>query len=466
MGNRADIKTNSPRKQAGSLYLLNLGCAKNLVESEFLLWRLKKDGWKMTSVPAKAEVIIINTCAFITPAIEESIEEILLLAENKKKGACKKLIVAGCLPQRFQKEISKSMPEADYFVGTGAFHKIPEIINIKKRNKNIFPDPNKSPFPKHNQKRIIQNKKSVYIKIAEGCNRKCSYCIIPELKGKYRSRPFADIISEAQALIKKGAKEISLIAQETTLYGKDLKNAPDFSELLKIISEKVFSYSKDITIRVLYTHPASLNKKIIKTVAQTKNIASYFDLPIQHASDKILKKMKRGYNAEKLYETINVIKNYDPNAVLRTSIIVGFPNETEKDFKLLYDFIKKVKFDHLGAFMYSDAEDIPSNKFKRRVSKEIAEKRYKTLMKKQAEISYNKNQKRIGKIYKVLIEKKEEKNIFTGRAWFQAPEVDGIVYVNAGNKISMDNKLKIEEGEIVSVKIEDAAEYDLFGTPI
>ncbi len=459
MENKSNIKNNSPRRHAGSLYLLSLGCAKNLVESEFLLWRLKTDGWNIISDPAKAEVIIINTCAFITPAIEESIDEILSLAENKKNGACKKLIVAGCLPQRFEKEISESMPEVDYFVGTGAFHKIPEIASINKRKKIFFPDPNLSPFPKPNQKRIIQNKKSVYLKIAEGCNRRCSYCIIPKLKGKYRSRSVFDICSEAEALTKEGAKEISLIAQETTIYGKDLRVASDFSELLKRISEKAFLYSKDIIIRVLYTHPESLDEKIIKTIAQTKNIASYFDLPIQHASDNILKKMGRGYNAEKLYEIINTIRDYAPNAVLRTSLIVGFPNETEKDFKRLYDFIKKVKFDHLGVFTYSGAKDIPSGKIKKKVTKKIAEKRYKTLMKKQAEISFEKNQKRIGETYKVLIEE-EEKGVFTGRTWFQAPEVDGIVYVNA----LADNKL--EKGDVVSVKINEAAEYDLFGTPI
>jgi ribosomal protein S12 methylthiotransferase len=283
-------------------------------------------------------------------------------------------------------------------------------------------------------------------------------------KGEYRSRPLFDICAEAETLIKKGAKELILIAQETTLYGKNLQPAADLSELLKQISEKTFLYSKDIIIRVLYTHPKSLNQEIIKTIAQTENIASYFDIPIQHVSNNILKKMGRGYSAEKLYELINTIRYYAPNAALRTSLIVGFPNETEKDFQQLYDFVEKVKFDHLGVFIYSNAEDIPSNRLKKHISKEIAEKRYKTLMRKQAEISYNKNQKRIKKIYNILIEEKEEKNIFVGRAWFQAPEVDGIVYVNTQNKANFYNKLK--QGDIVLVKINEAAEYDLFGTPI
>ncbi|MBW1649216.1 MAG: 30S ribosomal protein S12 methylthiotransferase RimO [Deltaproteobacteria bacterium] len=465
MTDKFNIKNNSLRQQfAGSLYLLSLGCAKNLVESEFLLGRLKTDGWNITSDPRKAEVIIINTCAFITPAIKESIDEILLLAENKKNGVCKKLIVAGCLPQRFEKEIVQTLPEVDHFVGAGAFDQIPALAAGTKTGKNIFVNPSLSPFPKPNQKRITQNNKSVYIKIAEGCDRKCTYCIIPKLKGEYRSRPAADIYTEAETLIKKGAKELILIAQETTLYGKDIKSFIDFSELLKQISQKAFLYSKDVIIRVLYTHPESLDKKIIKTIAQTENIASYFDIPIQHSGNNILKKMGRGYDAEKLYELINTIRYYAPNAALRTSLIVGFFGETEKNFQRLYDFVEKVKFDHLGVFIYSDAEDIASNRLKNNVSKKTAEKRYKALMRKQAEISFYKNQKRIGETYKILIEEKEEENIFAGRAWFQSPEVDGIVYVNAKNKNSTHNKIK--QGDIVSVKIDEAAEYDLFGTPI
>jgi ribosomal protein S12 methylthiotransferase len=444
-----------------TIYLKSLGCAKNQVDAEIMLSRFIKAGLKPVSDPEKAEIIIVNTCGFIEPAINESIDAVLELAEYKKKGLCKKLIISGCLPERFKEDIIEAIPEADIFLGAGILDSIKNIAeNIDSIPKKNFPDQNLGGFYLPIERDAAKHGTAAYIKIAEGCDKVCTYCIIPKIRGKYRSREIDDICAEAEILSKNGVREIILIAQETSCYGKDLGNYVSLSTLLKKLADKMAKTADKtadkIMIRVLYCHPESIDEKLIKTITQTDNICSYFDIPVQHSSDSILKKMGRKYKKDDLLKLFDKIRKYSPDAALRTTFIVGFPQETEKDFQEVYDFVEDIEFDHLGAFVYSDAEDIFSHKLHNHIDKKTAEKRRDIIMKLQQQISYNKNQNHIGKKYKALIEKKD-KEIYIGRTWFQAPEIDGITFIEAEN-------LKI--GDFADIVVTDALHYDIIGKPL
>ncbi|MBW2491840.1 MAG: 30S ribosomal protein S12 methylthiotransferase RimO, partial [Deltaproteobacteria bacterium] len=340
------------------LYLASLGCAKNLVDSEEMLGRMIKAGWRITQNPQNAETIIVNTCSFIESAVNESIDTILELARFKSNGACKRLIITGCLPERYREAIAETLPEVDVFLGTGAFDK---IVTAAHDDFNIgrcfLPDPNIISYRQQKPLRIRSSSYMAYLKIAEGCSRHCTYCIIPKLRGKQRSRHLKDVVLEARDLISSGVKELILIAQDTTHYGTDLHPPVPLYRLLEKISE----ISNNIWIRILYGHVESIDDSFIRTVAEHRNICSYFDIPIQHASDRILKKMGRNYTSKDLYRLFDNIRSTVPDAALRTAIIVGFPGETDKDFETLSTFIQDICFDNLGVFIYSDAEDLPSH---------------------------------------------------------------------------------------------------------
>lgn len=438
------------RRHKKSVYLESLGCARNLVDSELMLGRLAGAGWNIVKEPAGAGVIIINTCSFIESAISESIDTILELAKYKQNGACRRIIVTGCLPERFREKIIKTLPEVDFFLGTGAYDKIVQAIEgVPMVSGCLLPDPNLTSVRTSSVPRIRSVSHMAYIKIAEGCSRHCSYCIIPKLRGKQRSRPVEDIVSETRLLIESGAKELVLVAQDTTSYGKDLGGRVTLGLLLNKISK----IAENTWIRVLYGHPESIDDETIKTMASYGNICSYFDIPIQHASRYILKKMGRNYSQTYLLNLFDKIRSMVPGASLRTTVISGFPGETEKDTKELLSFIEKVKFDHLGAFVYSDSKDIPSHKLPDRVPKNVAKKRYDRIMSRQMEISLESNRKYIGRVLDVLIEESPEEKLFIGRTIDQAPEVDGITYVTGDLKI----------GSFARTKITDALEYDLVG---
>lgn len=438
------------RRHKKSVYLESLGCARNLVDSELMLGRLAGAGWNIVKEPAGAGVIIINTCSFIESAISESIDTILELAKYKQNGACRRIIVTGCLPERFREKIIKTLPEVDFFLGTGAYDKIVQAIEgVPMVSGCLLPDPNLTSVRTSSVPRIRSVSHMAYIKIAEGCSRHCSYCIIPKLRGKQRSRPVEDIVSETRLLIESGAKELVLVAQDTTSYGKDLGGRVTLGLLLNKISK----IAENTWIRVLYGHPESIDDETIKTMASYGNICSYFDIPIQHASRYILKKMGRNYSQTYLLNLFDKIRSMVPDASLRTTVISGFPGETEKDTKELLSFIEKVKFDHLGAFVYSDSKDIPSHKLPDRVPKNVAKKRYDRIMSRQMEISLENNRKYIGRVLDVLIEESPEEKLFIGRTIDQAPEVDGITYVTGDLKI----------GSFARTKITDALEYDLVG---
>jgi len=435
------------------LNLVSLGCARNLVDSENMLSRLVKTGWSITQQAADADVIIVNTCSFISDAVDESIDTILELARFKKTGKCKRLLVTGCLPERFREDLAESLPEVDIFLGTGAYNQVAEVLSesLKKSSKTcLLPDPDNVPFQKSDVPRIHTSGTYAYLKIAEGCSKHCTYCIIPKLRGKHRSRPTDDIFYEAQQLIRSGAKELTLVAQDTTFYGTDLRPQTSLAELL----EKLSVISEDVWLRFLYTHPESMDTHLMKIVTAHKNICSYFDIPIQHASDKILKKMGRGYTRDELRRLFDLIRSTVPDAALRTTVITGFPGETEKEFELLLNFIEEIRFDHLGVFTYSDSEDLPSHNLTKPVNQDTANKRQDILMNRQADISRAINAKHIGKTYPVLVEKRPDEGSLIGRTFFQAPEVDGVTFISG-------EKLKI--GNFAPIKITNAFEYDLSG---
>ncbi len=415
-----------------------------------MLGRLATAGWNIIQDPARAHTIIVNTCSFIESAIEESIDTILDFAAYKQNGPCRRLIVTGCLPERFREKIVKTLPEVDYFIGTGAFDKIVQAVEgVPMASGCLLPDPNLTVLNEPNIHRIRTVLHTAYIKVAEGCSRHCSYCVIPRLRGKQRSRLPEDIVLEAKLLIESGVKELILVAQDTTSYGKDLKSSAGLGRLL----EKISKISNDIWIRILYSHPESIDDNIIKTIASGRNICSYFDIPVQHSSRPVLNRMGRNYNQKDLLNLFDKVRSAAPDSSLRTTVITGFPGETDKDFKELFSFIEKVKFDHLGVFTYSDSKDIPSHKLPDRVPKNIAKKRRDRIMSRQREISLENNRKHIGKVFDVLIEESPEKNLCIGRTKYQSPDVDGIVYVTGDFK----------EGSFARVKISDALEYDLIG---
>ncbi len=454
-----------------NLYLLSLGCARNQVDSEIMLGRIKKAGWTIVDDPEAADAIVVNTCSFIEEAADESIEMILELAHYKQTGSCQRLVVAGCLPERYREQITAQMPEVDAFIGTGAFDRIVEAVEGSKfAGGCLLPDPAIISPQEKDAPRALSTSHLAYLKIAEGCSQHCTYCIIPKLRGKKRSRPPQEIIAEAHNLLTAGVKELVLVAQDTTAYGKDLQPPASLSQLLDSLArllEQPLPHSGAVVnsqdtpgawIRVLYGHPESIDNGFIKTVASLPNVCSYFDIPIQHVSRTILKKMGRNYNRDDLKRLFDKIRTQVPGASLRTTLIVGFPGENEKDFKALLRFVEYTRFDHLGIFLYSDSEDLKSHRLPGHVPAEVAQERYDQLMSSQLDISAQKYQKYIGQTLEVLVEEAVENGLYAGRAPFQAPEVDGMTYIKF-NAAQPDPAI----GSFSQIKVTDAMEYDLIG---
>ncbi|MBT4875681.1 MAG: 30S ribosomal protein S12 methylthiotransferase RimO [Desulfobacula sp.] len=441
------------------IFLETLGCSRNRVDSEIMLGKLVAAGHSITDDPHLAQVIIVNTCGFISTASDEAVDVLLEMAKLKKTGLCKKLIATGCLSQRYKEDenLLSALPEVDAFLGTAAIDLIVEAVeNESKKPLIVFPDPVNRPFQDLAEQRQLTNNFLAYIKVSEGCNRKCTYCIIPSLRGIQRSRPVADICKEAAILVKTGVKEILLTAENTTDYGQDFQDGKGFEHVLASVAATLENEHANANtwIRFLYTHPKTLTESIIKSVKNHKNICSYYDVPIQHASSSILKKMGRPYTIEDLYALFNTIRKIDPGAALRTTIIVGFPGESDADFDQLMTFIKDIRFDHLGVFTYSDSDDLKSHLLKNHVPSKIAEKRHGMLMAAQAKISVSINEKHVDKTFEVLVEENPEKGVYIGRTKFQAPEVDGVTFIYANG---------LEIGTFVKVRITDAFEYDIAG---
>jgi len=464
------------------VFLESLGCSRNQVDSEIMLGKLVAAGHQRTDDPGLAQIIIVNTCGFISTASEEAVDVILEMAEYKKSGSCQKLIATGCLAQRYKDDpnLLASLPEVDAFLGTAACEHIVDVVEGRQTIPlALFPDPSRRRFQDLGIDRELISQGYAFIKVSEGCNRHCTYCIIPELRGIQRSRPVADICTEASLLVAKGVKEIILTAENTTDYGQDLVSETDsalsgsdqvvpgqigsdptgsdrlgFDGVLSSLSDTLANQDENVWIRFLYTHPKTLGPEVIKIVQRNSNLCSYYDVPIQHAASTMLKRMGRPYTRKDLVELFTLIRKLDPGASLRTTLIVGFPGETEEEFQTLVDFIKEIRFDHLGVFIYSDSEDLKSHGLKKHVPKDIAEQRHDILMSAQAKISHELNERHVGKIYPVLVEESPEQGVYIGRTMFQAPEVDGMTFIYSNG---------LEIGTLVRVRITDAYEYDIAG---
>ena len=422
------------------LNFISLGCAKALVDSEKLIGALKNTNYDITDNPEDADTMVINTCGFIDMARQESIDTILQAAELKKKGTLNKLVVMGCLSERYPKELSKDIPEVDYFFGSNDHVKIMQLLTGKEFSQDdpIF------------LRSILTPQHYAYIKIAEGCDNGCSFCSIPIMRGLQKSRSIDSIIWEAEKLSDQGVKELLIIAQDTTSYGWDLKPKQYLNNLVEELDSLDFEW-----IRIHYAHPAHLSKKIIQSIANANNFCSYLDMPIQHASDPILKSMRRGLNAEGIKKRIQLLRDTVQDIKIRTTLIVGYPGETEEDFEKLCSFIEEVRFDRLGVFTYSEEEGTLAEALKDDIPQAVKNDRKAKIMDLQANISNENNQLMIGKELRVLVDDSGEKHS-VGRTEFDSPEIDNIVNIDA----------KLEVGQFYNVKIQSANEFELIGTPI
>ena len=434
--------------QSKSLYMMTLGCPKNRVDSEVMLGTLSQRGYHLVNEPEQAEVIVVNTCAFLKAAEKESVDSILELAEHKKNGTCETLVVTGCLVQRHGEALTRELPEVDHFLGTSAYVQIGDLLAAEASPRQLIPDPeyiHSASVPKVNSMPGY----TAYLKISEGCDNKCAFCIIPTLRGLQRSRPIADIVAEAQQLADSGVMELNLVAQDLTAYGHDLPGRPKLYELLRELVKVDVKW-----IRLHYAYPRVFPDELIDVIATEPKIANYLDMPLQHASDSLLKSMKRGRDSAFLKTLVAKIRTRVPNLVFRTSLIVGLPGETEEDFEILKSFVKEMRFERLGVFQYSDEEGTGAFEMGNKVPKKTIERRWREIMAIQKRIAREQNKKLIGTRMQVLVEgvSPESEHLLVGRHEGQAPEIDGQVYINDGLAYP---------GELVTVEVTEAHDYDL-----
>lgn len=434
------------------IFISTLGCAKNLVDSEMMLGTLVKNDYLQTGSIMDADIAIVNTCGFIEAAKEESINEILELAQYKERGNLKHLIVTGCLAQRYSDELLSEIPEIDIVLGTTSFDMILEKIEELKGGirSSLITDIDKH-IAEEIPRSLLTDTFSAYIKIAEGCDNHCTYCIIPKLRGKYRSRRQEDILKEARQLAKNGVKELIVIAQDTTKYGLDIYGKKAISDLMRELNE----IEGLKWIRILYSYPEDVDAEFVKAVKECEKVLPYFDMPVQHANDAILKLMNRKTSKQQIKENIDRIRKEIPEASIRTSIIVGFPTETQEQFDELCEFVKEVKFDRLGVFAYSREEDTPAAILEGQIDEDIKQERKNRLMEIQQGISYEKNKTFVGSTLEVMIDEKVEDGLYEGRSYRDMMEIDGLVFVKTQEDL--------KKGQFVNVKITEALEYDLTG---
>ncbi|MFG1504932.1 30S ribosomal protein S12 methylthiotransferase RimO [Halobacteriovorax sp. ZH5_bin.2] len=443
-----------------TVYFTSLGCSKNLVDAQVMLGHMGLNGFKVVTEPQDSEVIVVNTCSFIEAAKQESIEMILDLADYKDEevGNCKALVVSGCMAQRYSDELEKSLPEVDMFIGTGEYNKIVPLLTALENNKlekksfvevprfihtEFDPRLNTSPFY------------TAWLKISEGCNRNCTFCIIPTLRGRLRSRTVESLVEEAKKLSSTGVRELNLISQDLSDYGVDLSDENNLFELLSGL-ETVDGVD---WVRLFYFYPDELTDEVIEKMATSSKVCKYLDMPVQHFSDYVLKRMNRRITGEKIMERITKLRERIPGIVLRTSIIVGFPGESEEDFEKLLEGIKQARFNHLGIFRYSDEEGTPAYRLKDKNSQEVIDERFDRLYEVQKEIARELNQEFLGQTVEVLVEGTHEDTdlLIVGRHFGQAPDIDGKVIINDLN----ERDLKI--GDLVKVEITDVLDFDLVG---
>ena len=436
-----------------NILFVSLGCDKNLVDSEVMLGMLKERGYTFTDDQTQADAAVVNTCCFINDAKEESIQTILELAELKKTGQLKALVVAGCLAQRYQEEIQKEIEEVDAIIGTTALEKVVETLDevLAGKGENHLEALDKAPLG--GKERVLTTGGYFsYLKIAEGCNKHCTYCIIPYLRGKYRSVPMEQLVREAEELAEKGVKELILVAQETTLYGKDLYGEKKLPELLR----RLAAVAGIQWIRLQYCYPEEITDELIETIKTEEKVCNYLDIPIQHASDAVLKRMGRRTNNKEIRGLIAKLRKEIPDIALRTTLISGFPGETEEDHEILMQFVDDMEFDRLGVFAYSPEEDTPAFSFENQVPEEVKQERRDEIMELQQEIAFEKSEAMKGRTLEVMIEGKvADENAYVGRTYMDSPNVDGLIFVNTG--------LSLMSGDFLKVRVTGASEYDLIG---
>jgi ribosomal protein S12 methylthiotransferase len=430
--------------------MLTLGCPKNRVDSEVMLGTLAQRGYQLVAEPADAEVIVVNTCAFIGPAKEESIDSILEMAQYKKQGRCDTLVVTGCLSQRYGHELAVELPEVDHFVGTSAYAQIGDLLAAEASPRLAIPDPDfvhSATTPKINSSPSF----TAYLKVSEGCDNACAFCIIPKLRGAQRSRTIADIVAEAQLLSDQGVRELNMIAQDLTAYGNDLPGKPKLHELLRELCHVDVRW-----IRLHYAYPRVFPDELLDTMATQPKIAKYLDMPVQHVSDKLLRAMKRGRDSVFLRELLGKLRARVPGLVLRTSLIAGLPGETEEDFSALKDFVREQRFERMGCFQYSDEEGTAAFDMPDKLPQKTIERRWRELMAIQKRINREQNRDLIGRRIEVLVHgaSEETEHLLVGRHEGQAPEIDGQVYINDGMAYP---------GDFVTVEVTEAHDYDLVG---
>ena len=435
------------------ILFISLGCDKNLADSEEMLGLLTAGGHEITDDETQADAIVINTCCFIKDAKEESVETILEMAEYKKTGSCHALIVTGCMAQRYQKEIIEEVPEVDAVLGTTSYGDIVKALEEAVAGNHFEEFRDIDYLPDTGSKRVLTTGGHFgYLKIAEGCDKHCTYCIIPKLRGKFRSVPMERLIAQAEDMAEQGVKELILVAQETTVYGKDLYGKKSRHILLKKLCE-----IRGIRwIRILYCYPEEIYDELIETIRDEKKICHYLDIPIQHASDHILKRMGRRTSKQELIDIVGKLRKEIPDIVLRTTLITGFPGETEEDHEELKEFVDEMEFDRLGVFTYSPEENTPAAEMADQVPEEVKEERRDELMELQQEISYDRGQDRIGQELLVMIEGKvADESAYIGRTYGDAPKVDGYIFVQTGELLMT--------GDFAKVRVTGALEYDLIG---
>lgn len=436
-----------------NLYMMTLGCPKNRVDSEVMLGSLQHKGYHLVQEPEGADVIVVNTCAFLKAAEKESVDSILEMAEFKKTGSCSTLVVTGCLVQRHGEALVKDLPEVDHFLGTSAYVQIGDLLAAEASPRQVIPDPeyiHSASVPKVNSMPGY----TAYLKISEGCDNKCAFCIIPRLRGLQRSRPIADIVKEAEQLADQGVMELNLVAQDLTAYGHDLPGKPKLHDLLRALVKVDVHW-----IRLHYAYPRVFPDELIEVMATEKKIAKYLDMPLQHASDRLLRSMKRGRESAFLKDLVQKIRARVGGLSFRTSMIVGLPGETEEDFEILKDFVKEQRFERLGVFQYSDEEGTPAFEMENKVPRRTIERRWREIMAIQKRISREQNKKLVGTTLEVLVEGRSPETdlLLVGRHQGQAPEIDGNVYINDGMAYP---------GELVTIEVTEAHDYDLVGRVI
>nr|WP_288743439.1 30S ribosomal protein S12 methylthiotransferase RimO [uncultured Mediterraneibacter sp.] len=435
------------------ILFISLGCDKNLVDTEVMLGMLASRGYEMTNDEQEADIIVINTCCFIHDAKEESIQNILEMAEYKKNGSAKALIVTGCMAERYRQEILDEIPEVDEVLGTTAYDRILDAVDVALAGQHEVMTADLDALPLPETKRLVTTGGHfAYLKIAEGCDKHCTYCIIPKIRGNFRSVPMERLLKEAQDLAEQGVKELILVAQETTLYGKDLYGEKSLPKLLR----ELCKISGIRWIRILYCYPEEITDELIQVMKEEPKICHYLDLPIQHANDTILKRMGRRTSKQELIDIVQKLRKEIPDICLRTTLITGFPGETQEQHEEVMEFIDTLEFDRLGAFTYSPEEDTPAATFEDQIDEEVKEDRQADIMELQQEIAFDKAEDMIGREVLVMIEGKvADENAYVGRTYRDAPNVDGLIFINTD--------VELISGDFAKVKVTGALDYDLIG---